>query len=90
MVMPASMRYRGECLVQTGHNRCVVSVFDYRVAPEETVKWQEEEVDWGSYLPWDEVRLWWCVFVFVCVFLFLFFLNPTDRRRLQKGVESRK
>ncbi|CAM9316780.1 unnamed protein product [Pylaiella littoralis] len=55
VAMPASMRYRGECLVQTDHNRCVVSVFDYRVAPGEAVTWQEEEVDWGSYLPWEEV-----------------------------------
>lgn len=54
--LPASLRYRGECLVQTGHNRCVVSVFDYRVGPGETVQWQEEEVDWGSYLPWHEVN----------------------------------
>lgn len=54
--LPTSLRYRGECLVQTGHNRCVVSVFDYRVARGETVRWQEEEVDWGSYLPWGEVR----------------------------------
>ncbi|CAM9888884.1 unnamed protein product [Ectocarpus fasciculatus] len=50
-----SMRYRGECLVQTGHNRCFVSVFDYRVVPGETVKWQEDEVEWGSYVPWEEV-----------------------------------
>ncbi|CAM9772392.1 unnamed protein product [Ectocarpus sp. 6 AP-2014] len=50
-----SMRYRGECLVQTGHNRCFVSVFDYRVVAGETVKWQEEEVEWGSYVPWEEV-----------------------------------
>lgn len=48
--------HRGECLVQTGHNRCVVSVFDYRVAEGETVRWQEEEVDWGSYLSWKEVQ----------------------------------
>ncbi|CAN0143376.1 unnamed protein product [Ectocarpus sp. 4 AP-2014] len=50
-----SMRYRGECLVQTGHNRCFVSVFDYRVVAGETVKWQEDEVEWGSYVPWEEV-----------------------------------
>lgn len=56
MLLPASMRYRGECLVKTGHNRCVVSVFDYRAAPGETVRWQEEEVDWGSYVPWREVK----------------------------------
>ncbi|CAN0585831.1 unnamed protein product, partial [Ectocarpus sp. 12 AP-2014] len=48
-------RYRGECLVQTGHNRCFVSVFDYRVVAGETVKWQEDEVEWGSYVPWEEV-----------------------------------
>lgn len=42
-------------MVQTNLNRCVVSVFDYRVAPWETVSWQEEEVEWGSFVPWDEV-----------------------------------
>lgn len=47
--------HRGECLIQTGHNRCVVSVFDYVVAPGETVRWQEEEVEWGDYLSWEEV-----------------------------------
>lgn len=49
------MRYRGKCLVQTGHNRCFVSVFDYRIVAGETVKWQEDEVEWGSYVPWEEV-----------------------------------
>lgn len=47
--------YRGECLVLTDYNRCLVSVFDYRVAEGETVRWQAEEVDWGSYLSWEKV-----------------------------------
>lgn len=47
---------RGECMVQTKSNRCLVSNFDYRVKPWETVRWQAEEVDWGSYVSWEEVR----------------------------------
>ena len=31
-------------------------MFDYIVAPEERVRWQEDEVEWGSYISLEEVR----------------------------------
>lgn len=90
VAMPASMRYRGECLVQTDHNRCVVSVFDYRVAPGEAVTWQEEEVDWGSYLPWEEVRGVFCFFSVLIVFFVCALSYPRLEETLRRrgGIQS--
>ncbi len=55
-----------KCVVRTSYNRCVVSVFGYHVSTgkdddddeeeeEEVVTWQDEEVAWGEYVPYDVV-----------------------------------
>ncbi|KAL3823282.1 hypothetical protein ACHAXA_003430 [Cyclostephanos tholiformis] len=56
-----------KCVVRTSYNRCVVSVFAYHVAmtndddgdgvEEEAVSWQDEEVAWGDYVPYDIVEM---------------------------------
>ena len=39
------------CTVCTAYNRCVVTLFSYTMnSDQETVTWQEEEVDWGSFV----------------------------------------
>ena len=41
------------CTVCTAYNRCVVTLFTYTMeSKEETVTWQEEEVDWGNLVPY--------------------------------------
>jgi 8-oxo-dGTP pyrophosphatase MutT (NUDIX family) len=42
------------CVVCTAYNRCVVTLFSYAMnTQEETVAWQEEEVDWGNFVPYE-------------------------------------
>ncbi|CAM9399537.1 unnamed protein product, partial [Choristocarpus tenellus] len=53
---PERLERRLRCIVSTEYNRCLVEVFDYLPGPEEVISWQEEEVTWGAYLGWDEVR----------------------------------
>jgi len=46
-----------KCTVCTGYNRCVVTMFTYCIDDEkEKLKWQEEEVAWGDYVPYDIVE----------------------------------
>jgi len=45
-----------DCIVCTSYNRCVVTLFSYTMkTEEETVQWQEEEVDWGRFIPYDVI-----------------------------------
>lgn len=45
------------CIVCTAYNRCVVTVFTYKyVSGKEIIKWQEEEVAWGEFVPYDIVN----------------------------------
>ena len=45
-----------DCTVCTSYNRCVVTLFSYTMkSREETVTWQEEEVEWGSFIPYEVV-----------------------------------
>lgn len=46
------------CVVCTASNRCVVTVFQYTVMDpnEESISWQEEEVSWGEYVPYNIVE----------------------------------
>merc|ERR1712194_483132 len=46
------------CVVCTSYNRCVVTVFQYTVRDPsvETVSWQEEEVAWGDFVPYEIVE----------------------------------
>jgi 8-oxo-dGTP pyrophosphatase MutT (NUDIX family) len=45
------------CVVCTSYNRCVVDLFCYAVNEEnESVRWQEEEVAWGSFVPYEVVE----------------------------------
>mmetsp|Transcript_12706 Transcript_12706/g.31005 ORF Transcript_12706/g.31005 Transcript_12706/m.31005 type:complete len:500 (+) Transcript_12706:79-1578(+) len=47
-----------QCTVCTSYNRCVVSMFKYTCKTElESITWQEEEVGWGDYVPYDIVKL---------------------------------
>ena len=46
-----------KCTVCTPYNRCVVSMFTYTARAGEDVTWQEEEVAWGDYVPYDVVEL---------------------------------
>jgi 8-oxo-dGTP pyrophosphatase MutT (NUDIX family) len=44
------------CVVCTAYNRCVVDVFGYVVDTNtERIVWQEEEVAWGAFVPYDIV-----------------------------------
>ena len=44
------------CTVCTAYNRCVVTLFSYTMrSDEETVTWQEEEVDWGRFVPYPVI-----------------------------------
>ncbi|KAL3770408.1 hypothetical protein ACHAW5_002325 [Stephanodiscus triporus] len=46
-----------KCTVCTPYNRCVVSVFSYVARDgEEVISWQDEEVAWGGYVPYDVVE----------------------------------
>jgi 8-oxo-dGTP pyrophosphatase MutT (NUDIX family) len=45
------------CVVCTSYNRCVVDLFCYSMNEEiECVTWQEEEVAWGSFVPYEVVE----------------------------------
>ena len=45
------------CVVCTAYNRCVVVLFGYTMdLSKETVSWQEEEVAWGSFVPYPVVE----------------------------------
>jgi len=45
-----------DCTVCTSYNRCVVTLFSYTMkSREETVTWQEEEVEWGGFIPYEVV-----------------------------------
>ena len=44
------------CLVCTAYNRCLVDLFQYTMSTEhESIKWQEEEVSWGDFVPYQEI-----------------------------------
>lgn len=44
------------CTICTEYNRCVVTVFTYRCnTSEEQIQWQEEEVQWGKFVPYNTV-----------------------------------
>lgn len=46
------------CVVCTAYNRCVVDVFGYVVdTTTERIVWQEEEVAWGAFVPYDIVTI---------------------------------
>jgi 8-oxo-dGTP pyrophosphatase MutT (NUDIX family) len=46
------------CVVCTSYNRCVVDVFGYAVdTTTERIKWQEEEVAWGAFVPYGIVSV---------------------------------
>jgi 8-oxo-dGTP pyrophosphatase MutT (NUDIX family) len=45
-----------KCVVCTAYNRCVVTLFSYTMDTKtETVQWQEEEVDWGDFVPYPVI-----------------------------------
>ena len=47
-----------QCTVCTSYNRCVVSMFEYTCDTSiETIEWQEEEVAWGGWIPYDVVEV---------------------------------
>ena len=42
-----------DCVVCTAYNRCFVTLYTYVMdTTQETVTWQEEEVDWGQFVPY--------------------------------------
>jgi len=44
------------CTVCTAYNRCVVTLFSYVMnSQDEMIAWQEEEVDWGSFVPYPVI-----------------------------------
>ena len=47
-----------KCLICTAYNRCVVSMFTYRYDDKlgDTIKWQEEEVDWGDFVSYSLIK----------------------------------
>jgi len=45
-----------QCTVCTSYNRCVVSMFTYKCMDHEIIKWQEEEVQWGDWVPYRDVE----------------------------------
>jgi len=45
-----------KCIVCTSYNRCVVTVYTYKfVSGVDSISWQEEEVQWGDFVPYDVV-----------------------------------
>ena len=47
-----------QCTICTSYNRCVVSMFAYTCdTSSETIEWQEEEVAWGGWVPYDVVEV---------------------------------
>lgn len=46
-----------KCTVCTSYNRCLVTVFTYKyLSNQEEIKWQEEEVSWGDFVPYHIVE----------------------------------
>ncbi len=46
-----------QCTICTSYNRCVVTVFTYKyLISEEDIRWQEEEVSWGDFVPYQIVE----------------------------------
>jgi 8-oxo-dGTP pyrophosphatase MutT (NUDIX family) len=46
-----------KCTICTSYNRCVVTVFTYKyLSSEESIRWQEEEVSWGDFVPYQTVE----------------------------------
>lgn len=46
-----------QCVVCTAYNRCIVDLFVYVMnTRQESVKWQEEEVAWGSFVPYKIIE----------------------------------
>ena len=47
-----------QCTICTSYNRCVVSIFTYTCdTTKETISWQEEEVAWGDFIPYDIIEV---------------------------------
>jgi hypothetical protein len=46
-----------KCTVCTVYNPCVVAMFTYTTCDGENITWQEEEVAWGNYVPYEIVEL---------------------------------
>jgi len=47
-----------QCTICTSYNRCVVSMFTYTCdTTKETISWQEEEVAWGDFIPYDIIEV---------------------------------
>lgn len=47
-----------QCTICTSYNRCVVSMFTYACdTSSEKIEWQEEEVAWGGWVPYDVVTV---------------------------------
>lgn len=45
-----------DCVVCTAYNRCYVSLYSYTMdSTEENITWQEEEVDWGHFIPYQVI-----------------------------------
>ncbi|KAG7357584.1 NUDIX domain containing protein [Nitzschia inconspicua] len=60
LVLPLSLWSDGRpiltCLVCTSYNRCLVDLYQYVMNTErETISWQEEEVSWGEFVPYDVI-----------------------------------
>lgn len=46
-----------QCTICTSYNRCVVSMFTYTCDTTiEKISWQEEEVAWGDFIPYDIIE----------------------------------
>lgn len=46
-----------QCVVCTAYNRCVVDLFVYAMnTKEESIAWQDEEVAWGSFVPYKTIE----------------------------------
>ena len=46
-----------QCVVCTAYNRCVVDLFVYVMnTREESIQWQDEEVAWGSFVPYKTIE----------------------------------
>ena len=47
-----------QCTICTSYNRCVVSMFTYTCDTTiEKISWQEEEVAWGDFIPYDIIEV---------------------------------
>lgn len=46
-----------QCVVCTAYNRCLVDLFVYVMnTSKESIKWQDEEVAWGSFVPYKTIE----------------------------------